>query len=154
MQDEAMWVRRRIEAAEGLLAYEAPPDVVEGAKEFLAEVFENTEQHIDDRMDALKLMRKFEAPKIAQPTTRNVQREARDRKEAWREYEIGQRRHQYIKMARKLPPKGWDSDLRSDEYIPPSEGWPPTPDFTNLAEQLAEGRRRAALRVVEGGEKP
>jgi hypothetical protein len=64
---------------------------------------------VDIRLDALMLMRKFEAAKVSQPTTRTAVRETRDRKEARREYAIGQRRFQYIAMTHKLPPQGWDS---------------------------------------------
>jgi hypothetical protein len=146
---------RHIIAAETLLSYEAPPDVIELAKECLTVIFEDVELGVDIRLDALKLMRKFEAPKIGQPTTRNVVRETRDRKEAWREYEIGQRRFQYIKMTHKLPPKGWDDDLRSEDYLPPPQGWPPVDtDTKGLAEKVRAARlaaeRRDALHAIEG----
>jgi hypothetical protein len=64
MSDKDAPLRRRIEATEGLLAYEAPLEIVDQAKAFLTSVFEDKEQHVDNRLDALKLMRKAEAPKI------------------------------------------------------------------------------------------
>ena len=60
MSNELASVRRRIEAAEGLLSYEAPPEVVERAKAFLESVFEDSEeQSVQDRLDAVKLARQI-----------------------------------------------------------------------------------------------
>ena len=53
MADPDLFTRRRIEAAEALLAYEAPPEVVERARAFLTSVFEDDEQSVQDRLDAL-----------------------------------------------------------------------------------------------------
>jgi hypothetical protein len=51
--------RRRIEAAEQLLDYESPPEIIEQAKAALTAIFEDSEATPDDiRLDALKLMRK------------------------------------------------------------------------------------------------
>ena len=70
MADADMATRRRIEAAEAILGYEAPADAVSRAKDFLISVFENREETIGDRMDALQISRKFEAKKIApKPST-------------------------------------------------------------------------------------
>jgi hypothetical protein len=66
--------RRRVEAAEHLLDYECPEEVVVECKEFLTSVFEDSEQHVDIRLDALKLARKFEAAKVAPRTIRTSQR--------------------------------------------------------------------------------
>jgi hypothetical protein len=118
-----MSVRRRIEAAEQLLAFEAPPEIVEKAKTFLAAVFENSEEGVADRLDALKLIRKFEAAKVT-PRTVRTKREETDRREAWRRYEIAQRHWKLSLAIRNTPPKGWADDLYSDEYVAP-EGWPP-----------------------------
>jgi len=50
-----------------------------------------------------------------------------DRKEAWREYEITQRQMKITLATMDHPPKGWDSDLRSPDYLPPpGDEWPPT----------------------------
>jgi hypothetical protein len=82
MSNEFVSVRRRIEAAEGLLAYEAPAEIAERAKAFLESVFEDSEeQSVQDRLDAVKLARKFEAAKVAPRTVHTTQREA-DRREA------------------------------------------------------------------------
>ena len=83
-----MATRRRIEAAEAVLGYEAPTDAVGRAREYLMSIFENREEEIGNRMDALKLSRKFEAKRIAPQTVHLTRREETDRREAWREYEI------------------------------------------------------------------
>jgi hypothetical protein len=50
--------RRRIEAAEHLLDYECPEEVRVECKEFLTSIFDDDEQQVDIRLDALKLARK------------------------------------------------------------------------------------------------
>src|SRR5262245_42417148 len=90
MTDTDMATHRRIEAAEAILGFEAPTDAVNQAREYLMSVFENREETIADRMEALQLSRKFEAKKIAPQTVHLTRREEADRKEAWREYEISQ----------------------------------------------------------------
>jgi hypothetical protein len=119
--------RRRIEAAEGLLGFEAPADAVNHAREYLASVFEDREgEKIDDRMNALEITRKFEAKKIAPQTVHLTRRDEADRREAWRAYEILRRKIDLVKATRQMPPKGWDSDLRSPDYLPPpGNDWPP-----------------------------
>ena len=53
MSNEEISARRRIEAAEGLLSYKAPPEIVERAKAFMESVFEDDEQSVQDRLDAV-----------------------------------------------------------------------------------------------------
>ena len=91
-------------------------------------MFEDKEnEEIGDRTDALEISRKFEAKKIAPQTVHVTRREEADRREAWREYEIGQRRKELIMATRQIPPKGWDADLRSPDYLPPpGSEWPPS----------------------------
>jgi hypothetical protein len=81
MLNEDISAHRRIEACEGLLTYEGPPEVAERAKEFLTKTFEDSEVGVTDRLDALKLMRKFEAAKVALPTVRTARQDG-DRREA------------------------------------------------------------------------
>jgi hypothetical protein len=127
MADTDMATRRRIEAAEAILGFEAPTDAVSRAREYLMSIFENKEEAIGERMDALKLSRKFEAKKIAPQTVHLTRREEADRKEAWREYEIIQLQQKIILATLDHPPKGWDSALRSPDYLPPSgDAWPPS----------------------------
>jgi hypothetical protein len=123
MQDPDVPTRQRIEAAEALLGFEAPPEAVGHAREYLVVVFEDREQTIPDRMDALKLSRKFEAAKVASRTVRTTQQET-DRTEAWRRYEISQRHWNVVLAIRDVPPPGWADDLRSPDYVAPP-GWPP-----------------------------
>jgi hypothetical protein len=77
-------LRRRIQATEALLAYEAPQEAVDQAKAFLTSVFEDAEQSVDDRLDALKLMRKAEARKTVPTVTAE---NARKNRELWRQLE-------------------------------------------------------------------
>ena len=69
-------------------------------------VFEDSEQNIDLRMDALKISQKFGAKKIAPQTVHLTRREEADRKEAWREYEIIQLQQKIILATLDHPPKG------------------------------------------------
>ena len=128
MSDPEMSTRRRIEAAEALLGFEAPVDVINHAREYLASVFENREgEKVEDRMEAAQITRKFEAKRIAPQTVHVTRREEADRKEAWREYEINQLQMKIVLATLDHPPKGWDDDLRSPDYLPPpGDAWPPT----------------------------
>jgi hypothetical protein len=115
---ETMSARRRIEAAEHLLDYECPEEVRVECKEFLTSIFEDNEQHVDIRLDALKLARKFEAAKIT-PRTVRTRGEETDRREKWRRYEIAQRHWKLSLAIMDTPPKGWADDLYSDAYVAP-----------------------------------
>jgi hypothetical protein len=128
MADPELRTRRRIQAAETILGFEAPPDAISRARAYLATVFEDKEnEEIGDRMDALEITRKFEAKKVAPQTVHLARREEADRREAWREYEIGQLKMKIIIATHTHPPKGWDDALRSPDYLPPpGDHWPPT----------------------------
>jgi hypothetical protein len=141
MRDANVPARRRIEAAEALLGFEAPPETVRHAREYLVAVFEDREQEIADRMDALKLARKFESPKISLPTIHTKKQET-DRREAWRAYEIAERELKIIVATKDTPPPGWDDDLRADSYVPPAEGWPGEPPEIPLRDLVAARRTR------------
>src|SRR6516164_6176994 len=81
MLDPDYRTRRRIEAAEALLGFEAPADAVNHAREYLATVFENREgEKIEDRMEAAQITRKFEAKKIAPQTVHMTRRDEADRR--------------------------------------------------------------------------
>jgi hypothetical protein len=127
VQDPNIFRRKRIEACEGLIGYEAPQNVVDLAKEFLASVFEDQEADVADRLDALTLTRKFEAKRIMPQTVHLTRQSEADRKEAWRKHEIDERLMKIVMATMDHPPKGWDSDLRSPDYLPPpGSDWPPT----------------------------
>jgi hypothetical protein len=89
-------------------------------------VFEDREEEIGNRMDALKLSRKCEAKRIMPQTVHVTRQSEVDRREAWREYECSQLLMEIVLATNDHPPKGWDSVLRSPDYLPPPEGWPPT----------------------------
>jgi len=84
--------RLRIDVAEQLLGFEAPDDVVIRARDFLMEVFDNKEETLTDRMYALKIAHKSEAPKVTPKIIRLEvkDRGERERREAWRHYEKSQ----------------------------------------------------------------
>ena len=146
LNDAEVGTRQRIEACEGLLAYEAPVEAVIEARDFLVRVFEDgEEQTLTDRMDALKLARKFESPKIALPTIHTKKQET-DRREAWRKYEIRQRELKIILATKDTPPPGWDDDLLADSYVPPAGGWPEPPPEIPLKD-LAAARRTRQVRM-------
>ena len=118
MSDADAPLRRRIEATELLLAYDAPPEAVDQARTFLTAVFEDAEQRVDDRLDALRLMRKAEARKITAPTV--TAEDARANRELWRQLEIGSRREKLFKAGLWGDhPKNWADDLLSEDYVPP-----------------------------------
>ena len=117
MSDTDAPLRRRIEATEVLLAYEAPQEAVDQAKAFLTSVFEDAEQRVDDRLDALNLMRRAEARKTAPTITAE---NARKNRELWRQLEIGRRREAMFKAGLwEDAPKDWCADLLSDDYVEP-----------------------------------
>jgi hypothetical protein len=121
MGDQHAPLRGRIKAAGALLAFEAPPEVVEEAKVFLSAISEDADQHVDDRLDALKLMRKAEA--ITAPTE-----DARRNRELWRQLEIGRRRGAMMDAGLWGDhPRDWADDLLSENYVAPPEALLGTP---------------------------
>ena len=126
MDDTDIVTRRRIEAAEQLLDFEAPESAVIRAREYLVSVFENQDEELADRMNAIKASRKVEAAKVSPKVVHLNRRSPIDRKEAWREYELSRLRTKIILATHQIPPKGWDDVLTSDDYLPPEgDGWPP-----------------------------
>ena len=81
-------------------------------------IFEDAAQHVDDRLDALRLMRKAEAPKITAPTV--TAEDARANRELWRQLEIGFRRVAMMKAGVwENAPTDWAADLLSEDYAAP-----------------------------------
>jgi hypothetical protein len=64
MYDPAVSIRKRVQAAEGLLAYKTPQDVAESAKRFLASIFMDPDQNVDDRLAATTALRRSEDTRI------------------------------------------------------------------------------------------
>jgi hypothetical protein len=144
MADSSTPLRRRIEATEGLLAYEAPGEAVEQAKSFLTSVFEDGNQHYDDRLDALKLMRKAEARKITQPTATAA--DAQANREVSRKLEVIRRRLSLFKAGMWPAPKGWMDDLSPANYVaPPGSSTP-----VDVYEAVRNAREKAATSPAKG----
>jgi len=143
MTDKDAPTRKRIEAAEGLLAFEAPPEVQIEAKVCLVGIFDDKEVGISDRMDAVLLSRKFEARKVA---TRTVSaRDEANRIEEWRSYKLFNRKTELIREGIWPLPAGWDSDLRSPDFVPP-KGLPPQCD--DMAASVRAGRTAAQRKAI------
>jgi hypothetical protein len=70
MANSTVTMRRRLQAAENLLAYRTPTDVSEAARLFLSSVFSDVEMNIDFRLAAAQALRKSEEPRIVAGTER------------------------------------------------------------------------------------
>jgi hypothetical protein len=135
MSDTDIRTRRRIEAAEQLLDYEAPSEAVSRAREYLVSVFENADEELADRMNAIKASRKVEAAKVSPKVVHLNRQTSVDRKEAWREYERSKLRSRIIKATGWVPTTpGWDESFGPDYLPPEGDAWPPWWD--------EQGRRR------------
>ncbi|QIG47934.1 hypothetical protein G5V57_09525 [Nordella sp. HKS 07] len=136
MLDSGAWLGRRIEAAESLLAYEAPPEHVEAAKAFLTAVFDDPDQDEEFRMKALKLVRKAEARRVVSSTTSGKMDE-RPHRELNRRMLRAKRRLALMEAGLWPPPKGWDADIANAE--PPRGA---IVDLSNMAERMEAARLR------------
>ena len=134
-------LRRRIEAAEQLLDYEAPPEIVEEAKAFLTEIAERKETHVDLKLDALKLLRKVEARKVVPPKA--TVRDDPQRIERCRNLDILKRRSALVEAGVFPFPAGYADDLTGPDYVPL-----PTDDDAEPPKDLAEALRNARLAHV------
>jgi hypothetical protein len=135
---ETMPIRRRIEAAEQLLDYDAPPEIVEEAKAFLTSVTEAEETLVDFRLDALKLLRKAEARKVV-PARAAVRDDPR-RIELCRALEIARRRAALVEAGAFPFPPGYADDLTGPGYVPM-----PTDDDPKPEQDIAEALRKSRL---------
>jgi hypothetical protein len=117
MGSESASMRRRLAAAETLLAYEAPSEVVEWAKTFLLAVLQDRERiNTGTRLQAGTLLRKAEAKRVVQQSVRTV--ESSQQREQWREIAIIRRRRKLRLAGLWPPPKDWCDDLLSPDYEP------------------------------------
>ena len=73
MLDEKEFHEVRLEAAEQILAYEAPEEAVKEAKAYLTRVFNNRKLTSPMRLAAIKLMRKSEARRITRASIQSVE---------------------------------------------------------------------------------
>jgi hypothetical protein len=128
MDDTDIVTRLRIDAAEQLLGFEAPDDAVIRAREFLIAVFENKEEPISDRMNALKIARKSEAAKVTPKIVRLEvpARTERDRREEWRRYEMSKLKMAIYRATGNTPlaDSGWADAFGEDYLPPPGDEWP------------------------------
>jgi hypothetical protein len=157
MLDENISLRRRVEAAESILSFESPSEMVEEAKAFLTEVFDDRETNVDLRLDALKIMRKAEARKVTQPPTvsiggggfpNNPEMRARSRRMAQRK--AAYERRKKLEAAGLWPaPPGWDADIFSDDWVEPpiDYGLPPN---AGLADRIGAARKEYLKGIIEG----
>jgi hypothetical protein len=136
MLDDTISLCDRMEAAEDLLTFEAPADATEEAKAFLTQVFEDSENHVNTRLDALKIIRKAEARKITHPPVSAASEG--ERREEWRKHIWFKRRSKLLDAGFDPLPAGWDDDLGED-FVPP-DGDPPRFNPIGLAERMREAR--------------
>jgi hypothetical protein len=135
LDDTDLRTRRRVEAAEQLLDYEAPDEAVARAREYLVSVFENEDEELSDRMNAIKASRRVERAKVLPMKVVHLNRTSTDRKEAWREYERAQLKKRIIKATGWVPTTpDWDESFGPDYLPPEGDAWPPWWD--------EQGRRR------------
>ena len=137
LDDENNSLHSRMAAAEQLLLFEAPADAAELAKGFLTDVFEDDDNHVSKRLEALKIIRRAEARKVTQPTSTTSEGE---RREAWRSRLRWERQWKIVKAGIRPLPKGWAADLESPDFVPP-DGEPPRLDAIGSAESLGEARQ-------------
>jgi hypothetical protein len=144
LNDEVPLASRMI-AAEQLLSYEAPADAAEEAKRFLESIFEDAENHVATRLEALKIIRKSEARRIAQPTVSATAMTEDERVAAWRNELKGQRQTRLIEAGIWPLPKGWADDLSSPDFVPPEGDLPPRGmNLDEFIEKLRQARRGVA----------
>jgi hypothetical protein len=145
MLDDDISLRRRVEAADQILSFEASVDATKEAKTFLTEiseteVFEDGEKHVDLRLDALKIIRKAEARKVTQPPAVVHTGERSD------PYRMAQRCARY-ELQKTLEakglwpaPPGWDAHIISPDWQgPPGIDEPFNPN--GMADRLGAARK-------------
>ena len=143
LSDPDLWIGKRLEAAETLLTYECPTDVVDAAKQFLLGVAEGGAS-VELRLKALKLLRQAEARRIRPRATRTHHaEEAQIPPEAARFV-----RRRRLEEAGLWPaPEGWDADLQ----VVASEDRPTSP-FHGMADAVRRARLTAPFprEVLDG----
>jgi hypothetical protein len=126
MDETDVVTHRRIEVVETLLGFEAPEDAVIGARAFLMSVFDNKEESISDRMEAIKIAHKSEAPKVTSQIIRLEvnDRSERERREAWRHYEKSQLKMKIWRATGNTRPEGWCDHLATITWLRTTSGRP------------------------------
>lgn len=117
MADRRVPIPRRIQAAETLISFETTEEIVARTKAFLTAVVESEHVALNLRLDASKLMRKAESPKVTPQTVRTA--DPGRWREVWRELAIGRRRVRLDKAGLWPCPTDWADDLLDPGYEPP-----------------------------------
>jgi hypothetical protein len=107
--------RARIEAAETILSYEAPADLIQEAKGFLIELLQDQEMSVSLRLEASKILRKAEAPK-QDGTVASVDKFAE--REMARDILKAKRRLAIHLAGLWPPPPGYCADLDAEDFDP------------------------------------
>jgi len=107
-------LKSRIEAAETILSYQAPDELVEEAIEFLTQLSEDRQTPVTLRLAALKIIRKAEASKVQ---TRTIEDEQTEREQARAFLKI-KRRLAIYKAGLSPPPPGCFDDLDAEDFDP------------------------------------
>jgi hypothetical protein len=137
MLNEEKPLRRRLKAAEMLLTYEAPAEITDETRGFLNVVAEDAGVNEDLQMEAAVLLRKAEARKVTQPPA-SAESEA-VRREEWRKWLLW---HRQVELHHGIdpPPKGWDDDLRAEDFVPPDGESPFRADPSGSADRMEAAR--------------
>ena len=120
MQDEEIPTRRRIQAAEALLSHESPPEAVTCAQQYLEKVYDDKEQDLEWRMNAIEVSRKYATPRVT-TTVVHIEDQKAFVEKARRDAIF--RRKKFLIFKGILPiyfPSDWKSDLESPDWKPPS----------------------------------
>ena len=109
-------LKSRIEAAETILSYQAPKELVEEAIEFLTQLSEDRQTPVTLRLVALKIIRKAEASKV--PTRTDGSEDEHAEREKARDFLKMKRRLAIYKAGLSPPPPGCFDDLDAKDFDP------------------------------------
>src|SRR5262249_51693199 len=119
MNDPDVPTRRRIQCAEYLLSHQSPDEAVNCAHEYLGTVFQNREEELEHRMDAIGVSRKYATARVTTPSIVQL-REHKNFIEVSRKDAI-ERRREILILKGVDPwdfPKDWCSDLEAPDWLP------------------------------------
>ena len=120
MQDEQISTRRRIQCAEQLLSHESPTEAVTCAQEYLQTVYNDKEQDLEWRMNAIEVARKYATPRVT-TTVVHIEDHKAYVEKARRDAIFRRRKFLIFKGISPLDfPKDWKSDLMDKDWTPPS----------------------------------
>jgi hypothetical protein len=120
MQDDEISTRRRIQAAEAILSHESPPEAVTSAQQYLEKVYDDKEQDLEWRINAIEVSRKYATPRVT-TTVVHIEDQKAYIEKARRDAIF--RRRKYLIFKGITPPdfpRDWCSDLKEPDWIPPT----------------------------------